>query len=124
MIQVSDEQFDQAVSEALDSAPPEFRPYMDDVVVDVQDFPDRQVLQRLGIRNRQSLLGYYHGIPLTRRSVSQTVQLPDYIVIYKKNIQRICNNREELVEQIRRTVLHEVGHHFGMSENDLRRLNY
>lgn len=123
-MRLSDERFGELVQEALDSIPPEFDPYMDNVVVDIEDAPTRKVLQTVGLNHPHELLGYYAGIPLTARSVEHIVRLPDHIIIYKRNIERICRSEDEIVEQVRKTVLHEVGHHFGMDEEALEDLDY
>jgi predicted Zn-dependent protease with MMP-like domain len=90
----------------------------------VEDLPSRDEAERLGLRNRRGLLGLYHGIPLTNRSVQHSGTLPDRITIYKKNIEAYCDSRAEIVDQVRRTVLHEIGHHFGLGEGDLRDKGY
>ncbi|HUW83977.1 MAG TPA: metallopeptidase family protein [Phycisphaerae bacterium] len=123
-MQLTHEAFADAVSEALDSLPDDFRPYMEDLVVDIEDSPDAQTMADLGMKDRRSLLGLYRGVPLTKRSVGQMLRIPERIVLYQRNIERICRTRDEVVNQIRRTVLHEVGHHFGMGEAQLRRLGY
>ena len=123
-MRLTHEAFADAVSEALDSLPDDFRPYMEDLVVDIEDSPDDQTLADLNMKDRRSLLGLYRGVPLTNRSVGQMLRMPERIVLYQRNIERICRTRDEVVNQIRRTVLHEVGHHFGMGEAQLRRLGY
>lgn len=123
-MRLTHEEFADAVSEALDSLPDDFGPYMEDLVVDIEDSPDDQTLADLNMRDRRSLLGLYRGVPLTNRSVGQMLRIPERIVLYQRNIERICRTRDQVVDQIRRTVLHEVGHHFGMDEAQLRRLGY
>ena len=123
-MRLSDNEFDLLVEEVLDSIPEEFERHMENVVVDVEDRPTPSVLRSLGLRGGRGLLGYYHGVPLTGRSVRQLVSMPDHIVIYKENIERMCRTNREVVDQVRRTVLHEVGHHFGLDEDVLRELDY
>ena len=123
-MRLTHEAFADAVSEALDSLPDDFRPYMEDLVVDIEDSPDDQTLADLNMKDRRSLLGLYRGVPLTNRSVGQMLRMPERIVLYQRNLERICRTRDQVVNQIRRTVLHEVGHHFGMGEAQLRRLGY
>ena len=77
-----------------------------------------------GVDNQQNLLGLYRGTPLTSRSVEQDTHLPDRITIYQRNIERMCGTRAEIIHEIRRTVFHEVGHHFGLDEDDLAELGY
>ena len=123
-MRLTHEEFADAVSDALASLPEEFRPYMEDLAVDIEDSPDAQTMTDLGIKDRRSLLGVYRGVPLTDRSVGHMLRIPERIVLYQRNIERICRTREQVVDQIRRTILHEVGHHFGMGEAQLRRLGY
>jgi predicted Zn-dependent protease with MMP-like domain len=123
-MRLTHEAFADAVSEALDSLPDDFDPYMEDLVVDIEDSPDDETMAELGMKDRRSLLGLYRGVPLTNRSVGQMLRIPERIVLYQRNIERICRTRDEVVNQIRRTVLHEVGHHFGLGEAQLRRLGY
>ncbi|MFQ6048069.1 MAG: metallopeptidase family protein, partial [Phycisphaerae bacterium] len=66
----------------------------------------------------------YRGRPLTRRSVEHSGRLPEVVVIYQHNIERICHTAQQVIQQVRRTVLHEVGHHFGLDERQLRQLGY
>ena len=70
------------------------------------------------------MLGLYTGRPLTRRSVEDSGVMPDSILIFQYNIELVCNSRAELVDEVRKTVLHEIGHHFGMNEDDLDALGY
>ena len=118
------EAFSELVGEALADIPEGFRPYLEGVAIDVEDEPDDTVCRELRLRNRSSLLGLYRGTPLTERHVSAPYRYPDRIVIYQNNIERICRTRARMVRQIRRTVLHEVGHHFGLDEDQLRELGY
>jgi predicted Zn-dependent protease with MMP-like domain len=120
MIRLTDEEFGALVEEALEGLPEEFRRHLQNVVVEVEDLPDRQTVRRMGRGSLRSLLGLYHGVPLTHRSVEHSGQLPDRITLYKENIEDVCGSREEIVEQVRTTVLHEVGHHFGLDEGELR----
>lgn len=124
MLHVSPQDFEVLVSEAVETVPETFRPYLSDLVVDIEEEPDQRTCEHLGLRDRRELLGLYHGRPLTERSVEELVRWPERIVIYRRNILRICRNRRQVVRQVRKTVLHEVGHHFGLSEEDLRKHGY
>jgi predicted Zn-dependent protease with MMP-like domain len=123
-IRLSEEEFEELVDEALDGLPEQFLPYMENVSVEVQPLPSRELMQEMNIRGRRTLLGLYHGVPLTKKSVSAPFDWPEQIFIFQRNIEAICETPEEIVEQVRQTVLHEVGHHFGMDEDDLRKLGY
>ena len=80
--------------------------------------------QGLKLEPGHLLLGLYRGRPRTQRSVEDSGSLPDVIYIFQESIQRVCQSEEQLVRQVRITVLHEIGHHFGMSEDDLEKLGY
>jgi predicted Zn-dependent protease with MMP-like domain len=121
---MSDDEFELVVDEAIQSVPEGFHRYLQDIVVDVEDMPDEDTCRDMKIRDPRSLLGLYHGTPLTERHVDDTFRYPERIVIYKRNIERMCKDRRRMVDQIRRTVLHEIGHHFGLSERQLRELGY
>jgi len=112
------DEFAAVVGEAIASIPEDLRKYLEGVAIDVADEPTADELRDLGVRRRDELLGSYCGTPLTERSVEDT-RLGDRIVVYQRNLERICRTREELVRQVAVTVLHEVGHHFGLDEDDL-----
>jgi predicted Zn-dependent protease with MMP-like domain len=123
-IRASREEFEHAVRAAIDSIPAAFKGYMERLTIEVQDRPDRQTLEELGLRDRRELLGLYVGTPLTEQSVEAPSMYGERVIVYRHNIQRLCNSRRQLVDEIRRTVLHEVGHHFGLDEDDLDKLGY
>lgn len=113
------EDFNQVVEEVMDSLPSEFRRRIRNVAVLVEDLPPGQKVSKS--RKAKSLrLGLFHGVPMTQKSVFQLPTGPDYVVLYQKNLEAISRNEAELREQIRRTVIHEFGHYFGMSEEQLK----
>jgi len=113
------EHFAQVVEEVLDSLPKEFRSRIRNVAVLVEDMPPDQPPSPPG-RPKRLLLGLFHGVPTTRKSIFDLPTGPDYVVLYQKNIEAVCSNDAEVREQIRLTVIHELGHYFGMDENQLR----
>jgi predicted Zn-dependent protease with MMP-like domain len=123
-LKLSASEFVGIVRQALEDIPAPFAEWMRDVAVDVEPLPGRAECRALGLTDRRSLLGLYQGTPLTSRSVEQSGRLPDRITIYQRNIERCCSTREDMIRQIRKTVFHEVGHHFGLEEADLRELGY
>ena len=112
-MEVEPERFEAMVSEALDGLPAELGELMTNVAVVVEHG-----------RGPAGLLGLYQGIPLTRRTSSYAGVLPDRITIYHHAICAICSSDAEVVEQVRRTVVHEVGHHFGIGDARLRELGW
>ena len=121
------EEFEVLVAEVLDSLPEEFMERMENWQVSVEEWPRIQDLQDLGIhpKNRHTLLGLYRGVPATRRT-SHYMALPDCITIFKGSIETYAgrNNKEAIREQVRRTIIHEVGHYWGISEKRLRELGW
>jgi predicted Zn-dependent protease with MMP-like domain len=113
------EAFIKAVEEALDSLPQEFRSRIRNVAVLVEDLPPNQSSPRAG-QPRKLLLGIFHGVPTTKKSVFDLPRGPDHVVLYQKNIEAVCSSEAEVREQIRRTVIHELGHYFGMDEDQLK----
>lgn len=123
-MRLTDDEFGELVDEALASMPGEFAPYMENVVVEVRPRPDQAMLKSLRLPRGSLLLGLYSGVPLTRKSVRAPSEMPERIIIFKDNVESVCRTRRQIVRQVRKTVLHEVGHHFGMGEEQLRKLGY
>jgi predicted Zn-dependent protease with MMP-like domain len=113
MIDVAPERFEELVSEALDSLPPRLGRTMRNVAVTVEHDG-----------GPPGLLGLYQGVPLTRRTTHYSGVLPDRITIYRLAICAICRTDAEVVDQVRRTVVHEVGHHFGIGDQRLHELGW
>ncbi|HEY6306686.1 MAG TPA: metallopeptidase family protein [Candidatus Angelobacter sp.] len=113
------EDFVKLVEEALDSLPKEFRSRIRNVAVLVEDMPPNQLPAHPG-QQRQLLLGIFHGVPTTKKSFFGLPTGPDHIVLYQKNIETICSSEAAVREQIRLTVIHELGHYFGMDEEQLK----
>ncbi|WP_188894942.1 metallopeptidase family protein [Microlunatus endophyticus] len=113
MVEVEPSRFEEMVAEALDGLPHELAELMSNVAVTVEHD-----------RGPRGLLGLYQGIPLTERTTSYSAVLPDHITIYRRAICAICHTEEEVVDQVRRTVVHEVGHHFGIDDARLHELGW
>jgi predicted Zn-dependent protease with MMP-like domain len=118
------EQFEQLVAEAIDGLPAEFAEKLDNVEFLVEDYPRPEVYGEHGVRPGGLLLGLYQGVPLTKRSAFATNPMPDEIIIFQRAIERICRSREDVIREVRHTVLHEIAHHFGISDERLRELGY
>ena len=121
---VSKQVFGDLVERALEELPPQFASFLEEVPVEVRDRPTTAQLRTAGVRRGNLLLGLYHGRPRTHRSVEDSGRLPDVIYIFQEHIEQVSDSEKKLVEQVRTTVLHEIGHHFGMSEDDLDELGY
>lgn len=124
MPRLSRKQFDQAVERALDRIPEEFFRHIRDVAVVVEEEPDPEILEELGVPEDETLFGLYVGIPHGEKSVFDVPVEPDRIVIYRGPLQDCCETVEELIEEIEITVVHEVAHHFGIDEDVLARYGY
>lgn len=113
-------EFEQLVAEALELLPDEFAAELDNVAVVVEDEPQAEDLEAAGLEPEEGdeLFGLYQGIPLTERD-SFYAGLPDRIAIYRLPILRACRGRAEVIREIRDTVIHELGHHFGMEEEQM-----
>jgi predicted Zn-dependent protease with MMP-like domain len=123
-VRVSRSEFEELVEEALAGMPEDFREKLENLDVFVEDRPSLAERRELGLSPGQTVLGVYRGTPLRYSEYGGRLELPNSITIYQKPIERICRSRQAIVHQVRRTVLHEVGHHFGMSEARLRELGY
>ena len=113
MIVIEPGRFEEMVGTALDGLPPDLGEMMRNVAVTVQHEP-----------GPPGLLGLYEGIPLTARTTNYAGALPDRITIYQQAICAICDSEEQVADQVRRTVIHEVGHHFGIGDNRLEELGW
>lgn len=115
------EQFGQFVIEALESLPPEFARYLENLEVIVERRPNREQRRALGLKPWQTAYGCYEGVPLTERS-TQNWTMPDTIIIFQEPLERDFRTAAALRDQVRRTVLHEIAHVFGISDARLRDL--
>jgi predicted Zn-dependent protease with MMP-like domain len=112
-------QFSHLVDEALGRLPRTFKERLENIAIIVEDQPEKELQGEFdGL-----LLGLFRGIPKTHQSVSWP-GLPAQIFLYQKNIEAICRNESEITKQIEKTLKHEIGHYFGLSERDLRRQGY
>jgi predicted Zn-dependent protease with MMP-like domain len=111
--------FVEVVEDTLDSLPQEFRKRIRNVAVLVEDLPPNQPSPKSG-QQRRLLLGVFHGVPTTKKSIFDLPSGPDHIVLYQKNIEAVCSSDAEVREQIRLTVIHELGHYFGLDEEQLK----
>jgi predicted Zn-dependent protease with MMP-like domain len=124
VVEVSLETFERMVADALDEIPPALADELENVVVLVEDWPDPEHLDA-AYEGGHELLGLYEGVPLTERGPSTYAGvMPDRITIFRGPLSRSAADEAELAAQVRVTVLHEVGHHFGMDDARLRELGW
>jgi predicted Zn-dependent protease with MMP-like domain len=117
-VQFTKAEFERLVEEALESLPPRFAELLDNVAVVVEEEPSGDDLEALEEPGSE-LLGIYRGVALTRRSHDMLPMLPDQIAIFRGPILRITRNRGDAVHEIRDTVIHELGHYFGLDDEDM-----
>jgi len=125
MDSISRERFEELVSEALDSIPQQLWDAIQNVGVMVEEWPNHAQMASVGLDHGSSmLLGLYEGVPLTARSHHYGLVLPDKITIFRIPILRVCppGDEDAVRAQVRRTVLHEIAHHFGISDQRLHQL--
>jgi len=122
--ELSKERFAELVERALANVPPPFAGYLEEVAIEIRDRPSRKQLRSVGLKDDELLLGLYHGRPRDQRSVLDSGVMPDVIYLFQEDIEDASDDEAELVEQVRVTVLHEIGHHFGMDEDELDALGY
>lgn len=126
MLRVDPARFERLVGRALDRLPEPFAEHMENVSVVIEDAPDEELLHSMGMDPddpEDTLFGLYEGVPLTERAFDE-VLLPDRITIFRRPLLEWCESEEDVVEEVRVTVLHEIGHFFGMDEDRLEDLGY
>ena len=111
--------FERLVTEVLASLPPPFRDRLSNVAVAVAEWPSADEAGTAGLSSDDDLLGLYHGTPYGERGTDYHLAVPDRITIYRRPILAACRTEAEVREEIRATVLHEVGHYFGLSDDEL-----
>tara|TARA_B100001146_G_scaffold136683_1_gene119846 strand:+ start:58 stop:432 length:375 start_codon:yes stop_codon:yes gene_type:complete len=118
---ISREQFQNLVLQALSDLPEDVRHSLQNVDVVVDDVASMSQIAGTGIENAMDLLGLYEGIPLTERYGYDMV-LPDKVTLFQKPIESICDTQEQMAEEISKTLIHEIAHHFGLDDDHLDRL--
>ena len=116
--------FGELVERALADLPEQFAQHLEEVPIEIRDRPTPRQLKQVGLRKNHLLLGLYDGLPLTQRSVEHSGVRPPVIYLFQDDIELASGSERDLIEQVRKTVLHEIGHHFGMDEDDLDKLGY
>jgi len=120
------QRFEELVAEALDGLPPFFLEHLQNVEVVIEDWPTEEDLEEAGLdpAGEMTLFGLYQGIPLTERTSSYSLVLPDKITIFQGPIQEWCSTEEDVREQVQQTVVHEIAHFFGLSDERLHELGW
>jgi len=121
---VSHKEFDRIVMRAIRRIPEEIRDHLENILVSVQKRPSPELLEELGIPADETLFGVFQGTPLVERSVTEPPLFPDTIFLFQEPLLDACESIEELEEEIEITVVHELAHFLGFSEEDLAELGY
>jgi predicted Zn-dependent protease with MMP-like domain/Flp pilus assembly protein TadD len=117
---ITDEAFERAAKEALDNLPRSIREEAERVPVLIEEFPSEDLIEQEDVSPQ--ILGIFIGVPRTEAAATDQPRDLDRIILFKRNLEKACRDEQELVEEIRRTVTHEVGHYLGLDEDDLERL--
>lgn len=117
-------QFDRIVERSIQNIPDELRKYLENVMISVQKRPSPELLAEMGLPPDEPLLGIYYGVSLMERSAVDPPLYPDTIFLFQEHLEEICETAEELEEEIEVTVVHEIAHFFGISEEKLAELGY
>ena len=117
-MRVTVDEFETLVQRAMDQLPSEFAELLDNIVVMVEDEPEPELLREMGMNEGDDLLGLYFGVPLAERETAYSA-LPDQVVLYRLPLVRVSRNRRELIREVRDTLVHELGHHFGLSDEEM-----
>ncbi len=114
--------FQEAAEIALEKLPEKFKGMITNAIIVIEDYPDDDTVKLMRLRSRYQLLGLYQGVPMTHRNTSYGMYpvTPDKITLYQKNIEKVCNTDTEVEEKVIEVLVHEIGHHFGMNEEEVR----
>ena len=123
-MRLSEKDFDTIVKKAIRSIPEEIQQYLDNIVISVKKRPSNNMLQEMGLPPEEQLLGVYDGVSLMDRSVTSPPLFPDSIILFQEPLEEMCETVEELEEEIEITVVHEVAHFVGISDERLEELGY
>jgi len=121
-MKISRQAFEKMIWEAVSEIPKPFRRRLENVAILLESHPTPSQRRQFDLRPEDTLLGLYQGVPNTQRGIDYGNVLPDQIIIFQEPLTRMCRDRAALQREIRKTVWHEVGHYFGLSDRELRRL--
>ena len=116
------EAFEKIAEQAFEGLPEQFREAIENVGVVIEEYPDEELVHKMRLRSKHHLLGLYQGVPLPLRGTwyGMTPIAPDKISLYQKNIEAVCGTEREIIDKIHEVLIHEIGHYFGMSEEEIR----
>jgi predicted Zn-dependent protease with MMP-like domain len=116
--------FETLISDAIGDLPDEFRLKLENIAIIVQDYPSKELLDQVCVSPGDTLFGLYEGVPLTKRGFFEAPLIPDRILIFQRAIEDECNSPEEIKEELKTTLVHEIAHFFGMDDDYLKEIGY
>lgn len=116
--------FDQLVVDAIKEMPQRLRDRLSNVSIVVEDKPNSHILEKLRLMSNTTLLGLFQGVPLNKKSVWQSVTMPERITLFQKNIEKVCRSDGEIKQKIKEVIRHEVAHFVGFTEEEVKKLGY
>jgi predicted Zn-dependent protease with MMP-like domain len=119
---ISDSEFDLLITRAMNELPQKYIKGLDNVAIIYADEPDEYQRTKTRLEHGSILLGLYEGIPLTKRGAGYTFVLPDKITLFKNSILMVSHSPEQLFEQIKRTLWHEIAHYYGLNHDDIHKI--
>ena len=123
-MKVSQKEFDRIVKRSISHIPREIRRHLENILIAVQKRPPRTLLKEMGLLPNETLLGIYRGVSLEKRSVTAPPLYPDTIFLFEEPLEKMCDTIEEMERQIEKTVVHEIAHYFGITDERLTDLGY
>jgi len=119
-------EFEEIVNHAFEHLPDIFKQNIDNVQFNIEDYPTAEQMSKIKLRSKYSLLGLYEGIPLNHRGTwyGSSPTLPDRITLFQKNIESYSETETEITDKVREVLIHEIGHYFGMTEEEIRNAGY
>jgi predicted Zn-dependent protease with MMP-like domain len=124
MMKLEEKDFDMIVQRAIGMIPHEIKQYLDNIIISVRKRPSKKMLEEMGLSPDEPLLGVYSGVALTERSATSPPLFPDSIILFQEPLEKMCSSFEELQEEIEITVVHEIAHFVGISDERLEELGY
>ena len=123
-MKLADDEFDRIVQKAISRIPTDIKDHLDNLVISVRKRPTRAILRAMDMPSGEALLGVFQGVPLTEQMVTSPPLFPNTIILFQEPLEKTSGSAEELADQIEITVVHEVAHFLGMSEEELVELGY
>ena len=116
--------FEKMIDESVSELPDEFREKLKNVAIIVEDYPSEELMDQMGLSPHDTLFGLYEGVPLTERGYFTQPTYPDRILIFQRAIEDECDSPEEIKEEVKTTIVHEIAHFFGIDDDHLEELGY